>query len=169
MRRLNLVVFLVGISFLLSGCDWVRGELGMPQSSDLKVAREKKIAAAAEQAKKDQARIKMMDSLAAVADTLSAKQDSLKNTIAVTASDTQGRYHVIMGSFKDSLNCSKLSSILIKHGYKPSLVKLKNGYTLVSAASFNNQGDANREMQKILDTDYAPDDIWVYDMKKNNK
>lgn len=111
----------------------------------------------------------MMDSLAALADTLSLRQDSIKKSMAPQVTEPQGRYLVIMGSFKDSVNCGKMTSVLIKHGYKPSLVKLKNGYTLVSAASFNNQGEANREMLKILDTDYAPDDIWIYDMKKNNK
>jgi len=128
----------------------------MPTSKDLDIAKQKSVFANIQQPTKETSIIKVEDSLSVKTD---SKTDSLK------------RFHVILGSFKDSSNSGKMVELLSKNGYKPILIKLKSGYTLVSAASFNDQREADKEMLKILDTDYAPEDVWVYDtiQKLHNK
>jgi hypothetical protein len=85
------------------------------------------------------------------------------NATAIPKADYNDRFYVIVGSFKDPLNSEKMFLYLSKNGYKPKLIEFKNGYKLVSAASFMTQEEATKEMLKIMDTDFAPEDIWVYD------
>jgi hypothetical protein len=87
-----------------------------------------------------------------------------KSTVTeIPKADYNDRFYVIVGSFKDPVNSEKMFLFLSKNGYKPKLIEFKNGYKLVSAASFMTQGEASKEMLKIMDTDFAPEDIWVYD------
>lgn len=143
MKKSNLVVILFCFSFFLSGCDWVRAQLGMPTSRELDVVRQKTL-------------LTKVDSLAIKGDTLTKV---VKDSVIVS----QERFHIIVGSFKDSTNSKKMVDMLTKNGYRPTPIQLKSGYTLVSAASFNNQADASKEMYKIMKMDFAPEDIWVYD------
>jgi len=94
---------------------------------------------------------------------LAIKGDTLTKVVKDSVIVPQERFHIIVGSFKDSTNSKKMVDMLTKNGYRPTLIQLKNGYTLVSAASFNNQADASKEMYKIMKMDFAPEDIWVYD------
>ncbi len=71
-----------------------------------------------------------------------------------------------MGSFKVQMNSQKMMEFLLNNGYKPSKINFKNGFTLVSAASFDTLQEAINEMHSIMDKDFSPDDIWVYDLNQ---
>jgi len=148
MKKSNLVVILFCFSFFLSGCDWVRAQLGMPTSRELDVVRQKTL---------------LTKTLLTKVDSLAIKGDTLTKVVKDSVIVPQERFHIIVGSFKDSTNSKKMVDMLTKNGYRPTLIQLKNGYTLVSAASFNNQADASKEMYNIMKMDFAPEDIWVYD------
>lgn len=150
MNKFFLVVVLAISSFLLPGCDWIRAQLGMATSIELEVARKKNIVAATELAQINALKTAKIDSLA-----LEVK-DSVRNVVV-------NRFHIIMGSFKDSTNARKMADLLTKNGYKPTLFLSKNGSTMVSASSFNNQSEANKELNNLLEKDFTPDDIWVYE------
>lgn len=199
MRKSNLVILLVFFSFFLSGCDWVRFQLGMPTSRELEAKKNANLFAA-EQRLKDSLLKLQIDSIAkASADTAALSQqvreilsgagaavagdvkeiakdvkdaagnvadktkDVMQQTNIIPKADYNDRFHVIVGSFKDPINSEKMYLFLSKNGYKPKLIEFKNGYKLVSAASFMTQEEASREMLKIMDTDFAPEDIWLYD------
>ncbi len=194
MRKSNLVILLVFFSFFLSGCDWVRFQLGMPTSRELEAKKSANLFVA-EQRLKDSLLRLQIDSIAkASADTTALSQmvkenikaagEAVSNDVKEITKDVQqtnkivaekstvteipkadynDRFYVIVGSFKDPVNSEKMFLFLSKNGYKPKLIEFKNGYKLVSAASFMTQGEASKEMLKIMDTDFAPEDIWVYD------
>jgi len=174
MRKSNLVVLLVFFSFFLSGCDWVRLQLGMPTSRELEAKKSANLFAA-EQRTKDSLLNVQIDSIAkASADTTALSQQVkdiissagttvVSNVAEIPKADYNDRFYVIVGSFKDPVNSEKMLLFLSKNGYKPKLIEFKNGYKLVSAASFTTQEEASKEMLKIMDTDFAPEDIWVYD------
>jgi len=209
MRKSNLFILLVFFSFFLSGCDWVRFQLGMPTSREIEAKKSANLFIE-EQRLKDSLLRLQIDSIAkASADTASLSQqvreivrgageavagdakeiakdvrvvtgniaDKAKSTVQpsnsatkpanniteIPKADYSDRFYVIVGSFKDPSNSEKMFLFLSKNGYKPKLLEFKNGYKLVSAASFTTQAEASKEMLKIMDTDFAPEDIWVYD------
>lgn len=157
MRKLNLVVILFLFSFLLSGCNWIRTQLGMPTSSELDMATQANLYAASEAASYDSLQKVKADSLALA--------DSLKKA-EIPVTDFKYRYHVIVGSFKVQMNSQKMMEFLLNNGYKPAKINFKNGFTLVSAASFDTLQEAINEMHSIMDKDFSPDDIWVYDLNQ---
>ena len=71
-----------------------------------------------------------------------------------------------MGSDKNPANAKKMFDILTNNGYKPTMFDLKNGYKMVSAASFNSEADANVEKKNLKEKEFTPDDIWVYDINQ---
>ncbi|OFY43219.1 MAG: hypothetical protein A2X18_09260 [Bacteroidetes bacterium GWF2_40_14] len=209
MRKSNLVILLVFFSFFLSGCDWVRFQLGMPTSRELEAKKSANLFVE-EQRLKDSLLRLQIDSIAkASADTASLSQQvrdivrgagaavtgdvkeiakdvgevsgniaekaksvvqpinnvtkPTNKIVEIPKADYSDRFYVIVGSFKDPLNSEKMFLYLSKNGYKPKLIEFKNGYKLVSAASFTTQQEASNEMLKIMNTDFAPEDIWVYD------
>lgn len=159
MRKFNLVLLLVFFSFFLSGCDWVRTQLGMPTSRELD-AKKGAILFVAEQRLKDSVLKAKNDSIAKA---LADSSVTTGSVAEIPRADFGNRFYVIVGSFKDSVNSVKMLDFLSKNGYKPSIIEFKNGYKLVSAASFNTQEEAGKEMYKIMETDFSPEDIWVYD------
>ncbi|MFA5849421.1 MAG: SPOR domain-containing protein [Bacteroidales bacterium] len=206
MRKSNLVILLVFFSFFLSGCDWVRFQLGMPTSREIEAKKSANLFIEEQRIKDSLLRLQIDSIAKASADTAALSQQvremvrgagaavagdvkeitkdvkeaagkvinktnsavqpaiSVKNNAtAIPKADYNDRFYVIVGSFKDPLNSEKMFLYLSKNGYKPKLIEFKNGYKLVSAASFMTQEEATKEMLKIMDTDFAPEDIWVYD------
>ena len=86
-----------------------------------------------------------------------AKQDQLAGT---------GRYHVILGSFKVEDNAGKMDAMLKNNGYTPRVIKFNNGFSAVSAASYDNYRDALRAMYDIMEFEYCPEDVWIYDLNQ---
>jgi cell division septation protein DedD len=73
------------------------------------------------------------------------------------------RFYVIVGSFKDESNVAKMDGYLSKNGYKPIHLNFKNGYKVVASGAFANANEAYGAMRKLLELDFSPEDIWVYD------
>lgn len=90
----------------------------------------------------------------------SAISSTTKNTPSqiITA-----RFYVIVGSFKDESNVAKMDEYLSKNGYKPIHLNFKNGYKVVASGAFANANEAYGAMRKLLELDFSPEDVWVYD------
>jgi len=73
------------------------------------------------------------------------------------------RFYVIVGSFKDESNVAKMDGYLSKNGYKPIHLNFKNGYKVVASGAFANANEAYGAMRKLLELDFSPEDVWVYD------
>ena len=139
---------------LISGCDWLRSTLGMPTSKDLGRVQ-------------TEVRMKhLADSLnTIVKDTVSVRDSqNLKSSLpSVAPSQLTAQFYVIVGSFKDESNASKMDGYLLKNGYKPIRLEFKNGYKVVSSGAFSNANEAYVAMRKLLELDFSPEDVWVYD------
>lgn len=110
--RVRYIVLVFATILLLSGCDWVRGTLGMPTSDQIKEKQEL-IAKhqAIEKAKKD--------SVAKVEAQMKAVQDSLANLPQERKlKDINNKYLIVVGTYlmkKNVDNCiSKYSNVLDK-------------------------------------------------------
>lgn len=179
MRRYKALSLIIPLLFLLGGCDWVRSTLGMPTSQDLDKLRYNammaKAADSAAAARKDTIAV-TADSLAH-ADSLSSvnqqKTENSANTQASVPSITQptqkampARFYVIAGSFKEEANAAKMDGYLVKNGVKPVRLLFKNGYIVVASSAHENANEAYAAMRKLLELDFSPEDVWVYDTKQ---
>ncbi len=193
MRTAKIFLTLMAAIMIVTGCDWIRMQLGMATSED--------IAALKKERQYDDSVRMMNDSVAMLGNTAdmgakgghitisdtsafneqrrdtitnkevakhqeqSVKQEQKPVTTPVQSSFTN-RYHVIVGSFKDHSNASRMADYLKNKGYNPALMDFRNGFRVVSAASFPNMGPAFTEMYRIADLNIIKDDIWVYDIRQ---
>lgn len=97
-----------------------------------------------------------------------AKVDSLALIAAMEAEKNalKDRFYVVLGSFKVQDNADRMHKFLEKNNYTPRTIKFKNGFELVSAASTNNLQEALRILDELLEYEYCPDDVWVYDVRQ---
>ncbi len=150
MKLKRTFILLAASLLLFTGCDAVRSFFGMPTSEDIEAAR---IAELAEQAK---AR-RMADSLAAI------ERDSLAALAEKQKVETGARYMVVVGSFKDAGNAPKMITKLKGLGYDAEMLKFGNGFDVVSAFSSDVFSEARKAMFEIMETEFCPEDIWIYD------
>lgn len=139
---------------MFTGCDFFRSILGKPTSKEIEKMRIEALARAK--------RKRQIDSINRL------KADSIKFAEAqkALANKMSGRYYIILGSFKVQGNASKMLDQLKKDGYKPANIKFKNGFDLVAAAAYDDFRTAFKEMDKILEYENCPDDVWIYDTQQ---
>lgn len=135
----------------LQGCDWIKGQLGMPTSDDiermkLEIQRQENERIAQEAAKVQ--RIK--DSLAMVEAAAAAQKPAVEG------------YYVVLGSFKVHSNADAFEALVKKNGYSAQKILMKNGYMMVAVGGFTTFNQAYRELEKIGELDFCPYDMWVY-------
>jgi len=182
MRRFKSIIVFLAAVLLLSGCDWLRSTLGMPTSHDLaKIETEirmKRVADSLNALIKDTLIIDSLQIRDSLPDSTSLAQKSVpipvtaqSNTTSAISSTTKNtpsqiitaRFYVIVGSFKDESNVAKMDGYLSKNGYKPIHLNFKNGYKVVASGAFANANEAYGAMRKLLELDFSPEDVWVYD------
>lgn len=189
MRRFKSIIVFLAAVLLLSGCDWLRSTLGMPSSHDLaKIETEirmRRVADSLNALIKDTLivdSLKIRDSLPDSTSVSQINKDSIKkitqpqpqksvpipvtaqsNTTKIAPSQITARFYVIVGSFKDESNVAKMDGYLSKNGYKPIHLNFKNGYKVVASGAFANANEAYGAMRKLLELDFSPEDVWVYD------
>jgi hypothetical protein len=135
----------------LQGCDWVKGQLGMPTSED--IARMKEEIRINEEQK------------AAIAQREQFVRDSLAKAKAQQEKETVTGYHVVVGCFKDYTNAAKLEKSLEAKGYADAMqIPLKNGYMMVTLGGMEKLGEAVKLMNKVSEASDIPyfEEVWVY-------
>jgi hypothetical protein len=162
MRTANKLIILLAAVLVVTGCDWLRSQLGMATSQELEELKTERIREEAEQRVKDSLEKVIADSLAMVADSLEA-QEAGKNA----SLDETKRFHVILGSFKVHSNSERMAENLKKKGYEPVVFSFYNGFEAVSVCSYDHVTPAFNAMYRLLDEGFGPDDIWVYDIRQN--
>ncbi len=157
MKAFRLVSTLLVALMLVTGCDFFRSIVGMPTSEDLEKMKQEAVEQARKQRELDSVnRVRALEQEKARA----AAQENLLD-------ESAGRYHVILGSFKVEGNAEKMYALLEKNGYKPRVIKFNNGFEVVSVAAYDNYRDALRAMNDIMEYQFCPEDVWIYDIRQN--
>ena len=157
MKAFRLVSTLLVALMLVTGCDFFRSLVGMPTSEDLEKMKQEAVEQARKQRELDSVnRVRALEQEKARA----AAQENLLD-------ESAGRYHVILGSFKVEDNAEKMYALLEKNGYKPRVIKFNNGFEVVSVAAYDNYRDALRAMNDIMEYQFCPEDVWIYDIRQN--
>ena len=156
MKAFRLVSTLLVALMLVTGCDFFRSLVGMPTSEDLEKMKQEAVEQARKQRELDSVnRVRALEQEKARA----AAQENLLD-------ESAGRYHVILGSFKVEGNAEKMYALLEKNGYKPRVIKFNNGFEVVSVAAYDNYRDALRAMNDIMEYQFCPEDVWIYDIRQ---
>lgn len=135
----------------LQGCDWIKGQLGMPTSEDI-----------------ERMKLEIRQQERERMDLEAAKAQREKDSLAMveTADAVRKRavdgFYVVLGSFKVHKNADLLEALVKKHGYSAEKILLKNGYMMVAIGGFGSFSQAHKEFEKIGELDFCPYDLWVY-------
>ncbi len=156
MKKILYIALPVTMLFTLSSCDWFNTTfLGKPSKAE--TARKE----AAEKARRDSlAQIEMQQAMEAEQQAL--ERQVLEEETARLAAENK-RYHVVVGCFRVPSNADRMLGLLQGRGYRAKMLNFKNGFACISAASYDDIHTAFNEMHKIMKSDFAPEDIWVYD------
>ena len=153
--KLKNIFCTAAVVLALTGCDWVKGQLGMPTSEELAVMKEQLAAREAmeQQRLQQEARMKFVE-------------DSLAQVEAARKEEKIEGYHVIIGAFKDYSNADALEKFVKEMGYQPVKIMLKNGYMMVSVGGYGTVEEAVAQIRKIESLEVCPYDVWVYPAHK---
>lgn len=161
MKRIISLSIVLSLIFTLTGCDWIRSTLGMPTSTELKEFRQ-----LAQQISDTVPLTTPADStsLNIINKDKSQVNTTPANQVVQPVGDV--RFYVIVGSFSETKNADKMVSYLKKSGYNPIRLTFRNGYNVVASSAHKGRSDALAALRKLLELDFSPDDIWVYDALK---
>lgn len=162
MRTAKIILTLTAVVMTITGCDWVRLQLGMATSQEIEVLKNEQERMEAGLRIADSVEKARLDSTKLITDSLVINKVPEANKLVSTQ-----RFHVILGSFKEHSNTARMIDNLTKKGYTPQVFNFRNGFEAVSVCSFDKATPAFNEMYKLLDLGFAPDDIWVYDVRQN--
>lgn len=158
MKAFRLISTLMVALMLVTGCDFFRSLVGKPTSKELEQMKRE----AVEQARK-QRQLDSINKAKALALEQAKAAEENKNLLDESA----GRYHVILGSFKVEGNAEKMYALLEKNGYTPMVILFNNGFEVVSVAAYNNYRDALKAMNDVMEYEFCPEDVWIYDIRQN--
>lgn len=155
MSKVRIIPVLIVAAMLFSSCDFVRTILGKPTSKDIERMR-------IEQLEQQAQRQRELDSLQRVRAAEEAAEAERLAALELLKK-LNDRYYVIIGSFKMEENATRMYSLLEKKGYTPKRIAFQNGYDVVSVKSFNSYRAAREEIEILLEYEFCPDDVWIYD------
>ena len=155
MKKSAVVPLIIATLLLISGCDWIRGQLGMPTSSELDALRRSRNTTQVQ-----------IDTQSKTFEK-SGKTDSTLTSVENKDSVLHNRYYIVAGSFKDQNNARKMEDILRKNGYTPVTLEMKNGFSMVTTGAFSSENEAMKEMNLLLEKEFSPGDLWIYDANTN--
>ena len=159
MKPLRFISVLMMATMLFTGCDFFRSLVGKPTSKDLERMRQEEMARAEAQRKQDS-----IANAEAMLQKELAEKEARKNIL----DESEGRYHIIFGSFKEDGNAEKMKARLEQHGYSPKILLFENGFEVVSVKAYDDYGKAYHDMMQVyLEMEICPDDIWIYDINQN--
>jgi len=146
------------MAFTLSSCDWFNTTfLGKPSKAEQELA----------QLQLEKSRQDSIDLAVANLELQEAINESESQTTSrveeVILPLNGSRYHILVGSFKEPENADKMMATLQKKDYKPQKVYFKNDFICVSAASSDNAIEMFKMIHEMLNEDFCPIDVWLYD------
>ncbi|MBO7279300.1 MAG: SPOR domain-containing protein [Bacteroidales bacterium] len=155
MRTSKFLMALLATAMLVSSCDFFRSMLGKPTSEDLERMRIEAEMEARARFVRDSIQQAKADSIA-----FAQAQEALKPKL-------EGRYFVVVGSFMTQANAERMVELLTKEGYRPQTIHFKNGFDAVAVSAHDTFRAAYYEMDEMYGMDFAPEDIWIYDIQQN--
>lgn len=172
MRRvLPVIVLVLSVAFMATGCDFFRVLAGRPTSKDIEAKRELILRSA-----QDDKVTAPSDTVASTEQPVSTGQDEAKpDTVAperptspqiVSKTGEKKRFYVIMGAFSSRENAEKYAARIKGFGYEPEFFGFTEGRTAVGIGGTDDQEEAKAFMKELKGQDFCPEGVWILDRKK---
>jgi len=167
-RAFPVLVLMLSVALLASGCDFLRSLAGRPTSAQIEAKAE---AIAADKAAREQARL---DSIAAArkheADSIAAMDSLAKEGRKImgperygglTVAELSAKYYIIVGAFSNLGNAQRYSQRFTDKGYPAEIIAFKNGYNVVGVCKTNNIAEAYKSLKELRKLPFCPPQVWI--------
>ena len=154
MKTLKLFSLLAAVALLAGGCDFIRASLGKPTSADIQAIRDR-IAMEEEAARKAEA-----DSIAN-AQLMAQEQEKA----LLYSGNPAGRYNILSGAFKDSVNAVARMDEIRAKGYDARLLRMRSGYMAVIVFVSDDSAEAYSRYNELAADSNFGFDICIHDAK----
>lgn len=178
MRRvLPVLVIMLSVALMATGCDFFRVLAGRPTSKDIEAKREQILRSAQD------------DKIAAPSDTVASTEQPVSTGQAEAKPDTvvaapsrpagdkdpstssgagtgKKRFYVIMGAFSSRENAERYADRIKGFGYEPEFFGFTEGRTAVGIGGTDDQEEAKAFMKELKGQDFCPEGVWILDRKK---
>lgn len=161
MRKI-VVLTLLAVMVLASGCDMFRKIAGRPTSSEIEARRQKiEVENAKIEALKKRQQ-EQADSLAVVDSIRRMETDvhTLSEIGELYTTTLDHRYYIIVGSFRKESNAEAMLKQASDAGYVPVKIDF-SGYTSVGVCPADRIEDAFLSLKSIKREKFTPSDVWI--------
>ena len=191
-RRFLILVALLSVTMVVTGCDFFRVLAGRPTSKEIEAKRAEILRSAQDdkvvaQDDKDSVPQQDQDSVQVVKPetaaterqddgqrphSAAAEQSEARMDAAVPvrpAGSTSGekkRFYVIMGAFSSRENAEKYAERIKSFGYEPEFFGFTEGRTAVGVGGTDDPEEAKAFMRELKGQDFCPEGVWILDRKK---
>ena len=163
MRRvLPVIVLVLSVALMATGCDFFRVLAGRPTSKDIEAKRELILRSSEQPVSTGQAEAKP-DTVVAAPIRPAGDKDPLTSSGAGTG---KKRFYVIMGAFSSRENAEKYAARIKGFGYEPEFFGFTEGRTAVGIGGTDDQEEAKAFMKELKGQDFCPEGVWILDRKK---
>ena len=194
-RRFLILVALLSVTMVVTGCDFFRVLAGRPTSKEIEakraeilrsaqddkvVAQDDKVVA---QDDKDSVPQQNQDSVQVVKPETAAseRRDDGQRPHSAAAEQSEAimdaavpvrparekkRYYVIMGAFSSRENAEKYAERIKSFGYEPEFFGFTEGRTAVGVGGTDDPEEAKAFMRELKGQDFCPEGVWILDRKK---
>ena len=163
MRRvLPVIVLVLSVAFMATGCDFFRVLAGRPTSKDIEAKREQILRSSEQPVSTGQDAAKP-DTVVAAPIRPAGDKDPSTNSGAGTE---KKRFYVIMGAFSSRENAEKYAARIKGFGYEPEFFGFTEGRTAVGIGGTDDQEEAKAFMKDLKGQDFCPEGVWILDRKK---
>lgn len=167
------LICLLGVTLLVTSCDFIRTLAGRPTSAQLEQIRQEKMAReeAAHQARLDSLeRVKqhMADSLAALEahllDSLSQSKGTVLNPSKLGGLFTtklEAKYYIIVGAYRNRTYAERKLKACNEVGYTATIISFRNGLLAIGVLPSNSLDETLKMLRKLRGTEVCPKDGWI--------
>jgi hypothetical protein len=154
MRKIILTSLI--LTFILSSCDFFQSKNMFSDDEDTLMLYQKK---------QDSLRFvdsikKLQNQLNSVKQRHKAMLDSIKESQGAQAKRSQYKFHVIVGSFRNSEYLKSYNQFISEKGFKTTILKNQYGFNLISVESTNSWKSAVSTLENIRND--IEKNAWIY-------
>ena len=187
-RRFLILVALLSVTMVVTGCDFFRVLAGRPTSKEIEAKRAEILRSAQDDKvvaqddknsvpQQDQDSVQVVKPETAASErrddgqrphSAAAEQSEARMDAAVPArpAGEKKRYYVIMGAFSSKDNAVKYAERIKSFGYEPEFFGFTEGRTAVGVGGTDDPEEVKAFMKELKGQDFCPEGVWILDRKK---
>ncbi len=148
-RRFLILVALLSVTLVVTGCDFFRVLAGRPTSKEIEAKRAEILRSAQDDK-----------------DSLQVVKPEVTEPVPARPTGEKKRFYVIMGAFSSRENAEKYAERIKSFGYEPEFFGFTEGRTAVGIGGTDDPEEAKAFMKELKGQDFCPEGVWILDRKR---